>query len=280
MQKLSLFKAVTFVTAFFIPLVLSALSFGVSAATSKQSLELRIQHLEELNQTRNKVQADFSFQLSQLQAEIRMLTGLVEENQFKLKQIQDRQRDLYRDIENRFSGLSRSSGNINNRNSNRSSSKKKQSTVITKKPTAGIKTSNIQKNNQNSSASSGARREFDAAFSLVRNKNYTAAIEAFKAFLIKHPNSNYSANARYWMGQVFLVQKNTEAAEKQFALLIEEFPKASKTPQAKLKLADIFFKQEKWNEAKSYYSDVAKNYSGAQQQLARKGLTKLKQAGH
>ena len=82
------------------------------------------------------------------------------------------------------------------------------------------------------------------------------------------------------MGQVYLVKGNVADAEKQFDLLVSLFPESVKVAAAKLKLADIFLKQEKWIDAKSYYTDVANNYSGAQQQLARKGLDKIKQAGH
>ena len=77
-----------------------------------------------------------------------------------------------------------------------------------------------------------------------------------------------------------MVQGNAKDAERQFAQLIAAFPDSSKTGDAKLKLGDIFLKQEKWADAKSYYTDVANNYTGAKGQLARKGLDKIKKAGH
>lgn len=260
-------KAVTFVTAFFVPVIIAAVSFSAIAESKQASLEQRIKHLEELNQTRNKVQADMSYQLSELQREIRDLTGQVEENTYKLKQIQDRQRDLYRDIENRLSGIS----------NNGSASTTSQPVANTTKNTSvkpAVKTT------QQTAESNNARREFEAAFALVRNKDYTAAVTAFEQFLVQYPNSNYSANARYWMGQVYLVQANLKDAQKQFEALITEFPKSAKADAAKLKLGDIFLKQEKWEQAKTQYTSVANSSSGAQQQLARKGLDKLKQAGH
>jgi len=270
MQSKSLFKAVTFVTVFFVSVIaVSTVSFDVHAKSNTkaeiQALELRIQHLEQLTETRNKVQADMSYQLSEIQREVRALTGQVEDNTFKLKQIQDRQRDLYRDIETRLSGMA-------NQPTQKDKSAKPKSTRSIKKTSTAT--------NANLADSGNARREFEAAFALVRNKNYTAAIAAFDKFLSEYPTSSYSANARYWMGQVYLVQNNLIDAEKQFAMLISEFPDSSKSAAAKLKLGDIFIKQEKWQEAKTYYSDVASNHTGAQQQLARKGLDKIKQAGY
>ncbi len=261
MHNKSLFRTVTFVTVFFASIVgFFAASFSVQAE-SNQSLEQRIQHLEELNQTRNKLQAEISYQLSELQQEVRSLTGQVEDNSFKLKQIQDRQRDLYRDIESRLSGLSgQNAGTGSNKNQ-------------TTKPVANRVPQTTAKNGE-------ARRKFEAAFAFVRNKDYSAAITAFTQFLSQYPSSSYSANAHYWTGQVYLVQGNLKEAEQQFIQLIAQFPDSTKSAAAKLKLGDIFLKQGKWADAKSYYSDVVDNYNGAQGQLARKGLDKIKKAGH
>lgn len=271
MQKQSLFKAVTFVTVFFVPVMgLSLASFGV-VAESSLSLEQRVQHLEQLNQTRNQVQADISYRLNELQREVRSLTGQVEDNNFKLKQIQDRQRDLYREIESRLSGITSQTGSPTGTTNVSATDASKNTT------TSGAK--NVAQGTD-SSDSGAARRKFESAFSLVRNKDYKAAISAFSEFLEQYPASSYSANARYWMGQVYLVQGKLADAEKQFVKLISEFPSSPKTTAAKLKLADIFLKREKWADAKSYYTDVANNNTGAQLQLARKGLEIIRQAGH
>jgi len=231
-------------------------------ANTKVSLADRVKHLEELNQTRNQVQADISFQISQLQREVRSLTGQVEENSFKLQQIQERQRELYRDIENRLS-----SQPVTN-----SVEKSEQGGVASNPDTPPATTESIEHGD--------AGREFEAAFSLVRSKEYTASINAFSKFLLKYPNSNYSDNARYWMGQVYLVQGNLVDAEKQFNLLVSEFPESSKVLAAQLKLGDIYFKQENWSQAKIQYNNVFSQAEGSQKQLARKGLDNIKKAGH
>jgi len=264
----SLTKSVTYVAVFFVSLIyvvsLSSISFDVSAESEKLSLAQRVKHLEELNQTRNQVQADISYQVSELQREVRSLTGQVEENSFKLQQIQDRQRELYRDIESR----------LGNQPSSRVAAGEKPNTdnttgTMTKAP-ASVSTTNH----------GNAGKDFEAAFALVRNKEYAAAISAFGNFLTKYPNSSYSDNARYWMGQVFLVQGNLADAETQFTALITEFPESKKLLAAKLKLGDIFSKQEKWSQAKVQYNEVVAKGTGSQKQLATKALDKIKKAGH
>jgi tol-pal system protein YbgF len=262
-------KAVTSVTVFFASIVgLSLVSSVAAAESSSLTLEQRIKHLEELNQTRNQVQADISYQLSELQREVRLLTGQVEDNTFKLKQIQDRQRDLYREIEDRLAG-----GAATPPASEKASDKSASNTVVPAEQN-NTQISDAQKN------SVGAGRQFEAAFELVRNRKYDEALVAFDAFLIKHPNSNYSDNARYWMGQVYLVQGKLAEAEVQFTSLISEFPSSAKVNVAKLKLGDIYLKSERWAEAREQYTQVLNNSKGSQQQLARKGLDKLKKAGH
>jgi len=261
----SLTKSVTYVTVFFVSAAsFSFVAFDVSAETEKLSLAQRVKHLEELNQTRNQVQADISYQLSELQREVRSLTGQVEENTFKLQQIQDRQRELYRDIERRLA--------------NQPSAE----VVAGEKPkvTNSSETRVQTSNPANTTDHGNAGREFEAAFALVRNKEYAAAISAFDGFLTKYPNSNYSDNARFWMGQVFLVQGNLASAETQFRALITEFPESTKLMAAKLKLGDIFSKQEKWSDAKTQYNEVVAKSNGAQKQLATKALDKIKKAGH
>lgn len=259
-------KSVASATVFFVSSIFALNLPILSAAEQALSLEDRVKHLEELNQTRNKVQADISYQLSEIQREVRLLTGQVEDNSFKLKQIQDRQRDLYRDIENRLSGLSNQSTNGG------------QATTNNSKPTSNIAT--VKTNQGNNEVDRSANREFEAAFALVRAKDFTRAITALDEFLAKHPKSAYSDNARYWLGQVHLVQGNQDQAVTQFLSLIAEFPESTKRSAARVKLGDIYVKQSEWEMAKVQYTAALNNSSGTYKQLAQKGLDKIKQAGN
>ena len=42
---------------------------------------------------------------------------------------------------------------------------------------------------------------YDAAFDLIKSKDFDKASQAFNAFLRKYPNSQYSGNAQYWLGE-------------------------------------------------------------------------------
>lgn len=240
------------------------LSQAADAAESQLSLEQRVQRLEQQAQTRSQLQSDMSLQLIELQKEVKELRGIIEEHDYKLQQIQERQRDLYRDIENRLSNLPQGGSQTT---SDQPQISPDVATAVSNTLTPAV-------------TSNDGRKDFEAAFNLVRNKKYNEAIEGFEAFLKQYPNSNYSDNARYWIGQVYYAQSNLVEAEKQFSLLRADFPESSKMSAALLKLAEISVKQQKWQQAKDLYNEVAAKYTGAPQQLARKGLQDIKKSGH
>jgi tol-pal system protein YbgF len=242
------------------------LSLHTYAAESQLSVEQRVQLLEQQAQTRNQLQSDMSIQLIELQKEVKELRGIIEEHDYKLQQIQERQRDLYRDIENRLSNLPK--GHVTTSGSQ-----------TTNTPTRGT-TKPAVKATVPETTSHDGRAEFEAAFNLVRNKKYAEAVQGFDAFIAKYPTSSYSDNARFWIGQVYYAQSNLVEAEKQFSLLRTEYPQSSKLSAAMLKLAEIKVKQQKWQQAKDLYSEIISKYTGATQQLARKGLQDIKSSGH
>jgi TolA-binding protein len=47
---------------------------------------------------------------------------------------------------------------------------------------------------------------YDAAFDLIKAKDFDKASQAFTAFLRKYPNSQYAGNAQYWLGEVNLAR--------------------------------------------------------------------------
>ncbi len=49
---------------------------------------------------------------------------------------------------------------------------------------------------------------YDAAFDLIKAKDFDKASQAFNAFLRKYPNSQYAGNAQYWLGEVNLAGRS------------------------------------------------------------------------
>jgi tol-pal system protein YbgF len=94
--------------------------------------------------------------------------------------------------------------------------------------------------NQPSSAKtaleSGPPAEYLKSFGLYSANNFVAAIESFNTFLKNNPESDYAANALYWIGECHYTLSDLTKAKEAFLKVTEVYPKSSKTPDALLKL--------------------------------------------
>jgi tol-pal system protein YbgF len=94
----------------------------------------------------------------------------------------------------------------------------------------------------NQSSPAKAARESDPpaeylkAFGLYSANNFPSAIEAFESFLRNNPQSDYAANAVYWIGECHYTLSDLPKAKEAFLKVSESYPKSTKTPDALLKL--------------------------------------------
>lgn len=82
----------------------------------------------------------------------------------------------------------------------------------------------------------GPPAEYLKAFGLYSGNNFPAAIESFDSFLKSNPQSDYAANALYWIGECHYTLSDLPKAKEAFLKVAESYPKSSKTPDALLKL--------------------------------------------
>lgn len=83
---------------------------------------------------------------------------------------------------------------------------------------------------------SGPPAEYLTAFGLYSANNFQQAIESFSAFIKNNPQSEYAANALYWIGECHYTMSDLVKAKEVFTRVVETYPKSSKTPDAMLKL--------------------------------------------
>ncbi|WP_144393820.1 tol-pal system protein YbgF [Pleionea sediminis] len=228
-----------------------------SAVGFSQSVEERLERLEQMAESRGQLQADVMFQINAIQEELQNLRGQVEEHEYKLKQLQDRQRDLYKDIERRLSQL-QNMGQVSSSSSSDSSESSDSSSNL-----SSIKSDDVH----------GAYQEI---FSKVRAKKYAEAVTEYKAFLTQYPNSQYEASVHYWLGQIYFIQQNLDAALNEYKIVTSKHGNSSRAPDAMVKQGKVLVLQNKLDEAKAIFNKVIENYSGAPQQLAKNELQKLK----
>ncbi len=81
-----------------------------------------------------------------------------------------------------------------------------------------------------------AQEQYNFAFGLLRQAEYKDAELAFKAFLQKHPSDPLAANAQYWLGETYFVRNDFAAASAAFAEGYQKFPQGAKAPDDLMKL--------------------------------------------
>lgn len=79
------------------------------------------------------------------------------------------------------------------------------------------------------------------AFGLYSADKYDEAVEAFSAFIKAYPDSEYAANAQYWIGECYYTQSNLPKALDAFKKVISNYPKGNKVPDAMLKAGYTLF---------------------------------------
>jgi len=200
---------------------------------------------------RNRAQVNLQQQVDELQSEVNELRGVAELHQHQLNQMLARQRELYQEIERRFSR------------------------VVGTNTT--IKVQANSDNQVNYSSNLTENEAYDHAVNLVlKDKLYEKAIAAFKQFNQQYPKSSYAANAHYWLGQLLFNKGELVGANAEFTIVVNTFKDSEKWTDALLKLGMVAQKQNKNAIAISLYRQLIKESpDSTSAQLAKPRLSSL-----
>jgi tol-pal system protein YbgF len=118
--------------------------------------------------------------------------------------------------------------------------------------------------NQLSSASaakeSGPPEEYLKAFGLYSANNFPAAIEAFEAYVKSNPQSDYAANAVYWIGECHYTMSDLAKAKEAFLRVADSYPGSAKTPDALLKLGYTMLAMKDHEKATAVFEKIITSY--------------------
>ena len=116
-----------------------------------------------------------------------------------------------------------------------------------------------------------------AAYDYVKNKQFDTALTALQAFIIKYPHGGYTANAEYWIGEVYMVKGNYSQAIDHFNVVLQSFPTSSKSAASLLKVGYALAASGKTAQARERLLEVIKKYPDTTTaQLATAKLNTLK----
>ena len=246
---------------------------ALSPQSSSSQTMSTSQRLSRIEQQFNLIQ-ETNARLSSLQQEVQTLRGQVEDLSHKLQQLQNQQRTQSLDMDKRLSDKDQKvavSSTVEETEDN---------PVTPKQPIAKVtqeqdKLKSTQPNNLEE------QQIYQTAYNLIKTKKYNDAVKTLQGMLQKYPNSQFSGNAHYWLGELYgLMGKNNEALE-QFLIVVRNYPKSPRYPDAELKIGMLYAAQSKWSEAKAAFKTVTSRYPGsASARLASEQLKQLKEAGH
>lgn len=108
----------------------------------------------------------------------------------------------------------------------------------------------------------GPPAEYVKAFGLYSANNFRPAIEAFELFLKNRPQSDYAANAVYWIGECHYSLSDFPAARASFQKMLDAYPKSPKFPDALLKLGYTLSAMNEKEKAAAVFERLIRSYPG------------------
>lgn len=215
-----------------------------SYTASSGSSETTAQRLQRLLDNSNRVQARLQQQVDSQAADLSNLRGTIERNNYDMKQMVERQRQLFIELDK----LRTEVNDLKKAGVSTSSS----SSVA--EAGAAVASSEVIK------ASGDEQSAYQAAVDLIlKDRDYDGAITALKDFQTKYPNSGYAANAHYWLGQLYFAKKQDVDSAKSFAAVVS-YKDSPKRADALVKLGDIAKRNNNDTAAKKYYQQVISEY--------------------
>lgn len=181
---------------------------------------------------------DLTARVGELETQLRTLTGQVEANQFKLRQLEDGLTKFRGDAEFRLNAIE--GGGVK---------PAVPAADAGAAPTAGDDEPASPRTGPLKPAANAApltvEEQWRAAYALVVRKEYAAAETALQDFLAKNPKASRASDAQYWLGKSYAADKQQAAAAKAFLDGYQKYPKGTRAPDSLLGLAQALIDLKK-----------------------------------
>ena len=250
---------------FMISSLLSGYAFAAdNEMLSRMTDKQRIERLE--NIIGSDVLMEQSRQLEALQQEVSMLRDMLEEKDYQLDMITQRQRSLYSDMDRRLNSLEGGAS---------------RTIVAAPVPPPGSSSAALTSSAVAAGDDKDGTQQYTAAFDLLKEGQYSKSITSFESFLANYPDSKYTDNAQYWLGEANYVSRQYKTALDAFQTLIAKYPESTKIPGARLKIGYTYYELKNWSAAKDALMQVVKLYPDTSvASKASDRLERIKREGH
>ncbi|TMX36589.1 tol-pal system protein YbgF [Vibrio sp. Hep-1b-8] len=211
---------------------------GSNSATSSSSVrsnETDVQRLERLLENRNRVQLQMQQQLDDMANEISDLRGQLEKSTYDMQQMLQRQRELFIELDK-----------------------------VRAQAAAPVAKSDQTDSAANTGGTFSSDADEQTAYQnavdlILKKRDYTGAIAAFQQFQKDYPDSSFTPNSHYWLGQLYFAKKQDKDAVKSFAAVVT-YKDSNKRADALVKLGEIAERNNNAAQAKKYFQQVVDEY--------------------
>ena len=195
--------------------------------------------------------------LQMLQQEVMELRGLIDELSHEVSELKQRQVDDYLDLDRRIGAASSS-------------------------PLSGSppppQPGSIQPSTSPAPVASAPARSADdevksysTAYNQLKEGNIDAAKQALNQHIVDFPDGDYTPNAYYWLGEIFLLENQLKSAIEAFEVVTTRYPVHRKAADARFKLGKSYHLLGNNQKARQYLEQAAEG-TGSSASLAKQYL--------
>ena len=187
--------------------------------------------------------SELFYRIQVLQQELKDLRGTIEEQSYLIKRLERSQKEQYLDLDNRLVQLGGVDLESRVAQTEDKESSEETTTLLSDAP---------EFDNE--------REAYQYAFDLMRNRQYQESLAGFEEIIVAFPNGQYTPNAFYWIGELYLAQGDNEKSRQSFIQVISLYPDHQKVPDAMYKLGVVYFALGDNQSALRYLGQVQQEY--------------------
>ena len=187
--------------------------------------------------------SELFYRIQVLQQDLKDLRGTIEEQSYLIKRLERSQKEQYLDLDNRLVQLGGADLGSRAAQTEDKESSEEATTLLNEIP---------EFDNE--------REAYQYAFDLMRNRQYQESLAGFEEIIVAFPNGQYTPNAFYWIGELYLAQGDNEKSRQSFIQVISLYPDHQKVPDAMYKLGVVYFALGDNQSALRYLGQVQQEY--------------------
>ena len=200
---------------------------------------------------------DILLQLQSLQAELRQLRGLVEEQRHAIEMLDHKRIDDYLDLDHRLSVVHQSQVEA------KPAPDKEEGLNFSFVPMVATQpaVSTFDQAEPPLPVEAEAKQAYRQSYQLVKDREFERAQTSLTDFIQRYPSSSYIPNAYFWLGELQYLAMELPLSRDSFISLIEQYPQHKKVADAKFKLGKVYHQLGQSAKARSTLESVLSDHA-------------------